>query len=91
MARTQAEKTQTRTILLLGKNGQVGWELERVMPRQVSHFYNPLACEDYPVPATRPNYSRPGRRAQESSLNLQLPDWEQGVKRMLLKTSKEPS
>ena len=29
MARTQTENTQTRTILLLGKNGQVGWELQR--------------------------------------------------------------
>ena len=31
MARTQAENTQTRTILLLGKNGQVGWELQRAL------------------------------------------------------------
>ena len=31
MARTQAENTQRRTILLLGKNGQVGWELQRAL------------------------------------------------------------
>ena len=84
-------RTQPITILLLGKNGQVGWELERVMPRQVSHFYNPLACEDYPVPATRPNYTRLGRRALESSLNLQLPGCKQGVERMFQETNKEPS
>lgn len=52
---------------------------------------NPIPSEDYPVPAIRPKNSRLDVQKLETTFNLQLPDWKQGVERMLQETNKEPS
>lgn len=44
---------------------------------------NPIPSEDYPVPAIRPKNSRLDCQNLETTFNLQLPDWKQGVKRMM--------
>ncbi|MEQ3636251.1 dTDP-4-dehydrorhamnose reductase [Alcanivorax sp.] len=51
----------------------------------------PVPSEDYPVPAIRPKNSRLDCRKLERTFNLQLPDWKQGVERMLQETNKEAS
>lgn len=52
---------------------------------------NPIPSENYPVPAQRPKNSRLDCRALQRTFELQLPDWKQGVERMLQETSKETS
>lgn len=52
---------------------------------------NPIPSEDYPVPAIRPKNSRLDAQKLETTFNLQLPDWKQGVERMLQETNKELS
>ena len=52
---------------------------------------NPIPSEDYPVPAIRPKNSRLDCQKLETTFDLQLPDWKQGVERMLQETNKEPS
>lgn len=52
---------------------------------------NPIPSEDYPVPAIRPQNSRLDCQKLETTFNLQLPDWKQGVKRMLQETYKDLS
>ena len=52
---------------------------------------NPIPSEDYPVPAIRPQNSRLDGQKLEITFDLQLPDWKQGVERMLQETNKELS
>lgn len=52
---------------------------------------NPIPSEDYPAPAIRPKNSRLDCNKLKTTFNLQLPDWKQGVNRMLQETNKEPS
>lgn len=44
---------------------------------------SPIPSEDYPVPAIRPKNSRLDCQKLETTFNLQLPDWKQGVERMM--------
>ncbi|WP_253383855.1 dTDP-4-dehydrorhamnose reductase [unidentified bacterial endosymbiont] len=44
---------------------------------------NAVATSAYPTPARRPNNSRLNTAKFEQNFDLQLPQWEQGVKRML--------
>ena len=44
---------------------------------------NPIPSEDYSVPAIRPKNSRLDGQKLETTFNLQLPDWKQGVERMM--------
>ena len=52
---------------------------------------SPIPSEDYPTPAIRPKNSGLDCQKLETTFNLQLPDWKQGVKRMLQETYKDLS
>jgi dTDP-4-dehydrorhamnose reductase len=67
-------------ILLLGKNGQVGWELQRSLAP-----LGELIALDARVatPAKRPHNSRLDTQKLRTAFDLTLPDWHDGVARML--------
>ena len=44
---------------------------------------SPIPSEDYPTPAIRPKNSRLNCQKLETTFDLQLPDWKQGVERMM--------
>lgn len=69
----------------------IQWAQKTGIPLAVESV-NPIPSEDYPVPAERPKNSRLDCRALESTFGLQLPQWQQGVERMLQEiTNKETS
>ena len=68
----------------------IDWAAAAGMPMAVQAV-NPIPSQDYPVPAQRPKNSRLDCQALQRTFELQLPDWKQGVERMLQETSKETS
>jgi len=67
----------------------IQWAQKAGIPLAVETV-NPIPSEDYPVPAERPKNSRLDCRALETTFGLQLPQWQQGVERMLQEiTNKE--
>ncbi len=68
----------------------IDWAAAAGIPMAVQAV-NPIPSQDYPVPAQRPKNSRLDCRALQRTFELQLPDWKQGVERMLQETSKEIS
>lgn len=60
----------------------IQWAQKAGIPLAVQSV-NPIPSEDYPVPAERPKNSRLDCRALESTFGLKLPQWQQGVERML--------
>ena len=60
----------------------IQWAQKAGIPLAVETV-NPIPSEDYPVPAERPKNSRLDCRLLESTFGLQLPQWQQGVERML--------
>lgn len=66
------------------------WTVDQGRPLAILSL-NPIPSEDYPVPATRPKNSRLDCLKLETTFDLQLPDWKQGVARMLQETNKDPS
>jgi dTDP-4-dehydrorhamnose reductase len=67
----------------------IQWAQKAGIPLAVQSV-NPIPSEDYPVPAERPKNSRLDCHALESTFGLQLPQWQQGVERMLQEiTNKE--
>lgn len=60
----------------------IQWAQKAGIPLAVKSV-NPIPSEDYPVPAERPKNSRLDCRLLESTFGLQLPQWQQGVERML--------
>jgi dTDP-4-dehydrorhamnose reductase len=63
-------------ILLLGKNGQVGCELQRLLAV-------PIQTTDYATPATRPLNSRLATGKFTAAFHLTIPRWCEGVARMI--------
>jgi dTDP-4-dehydrorhamnose reductase len=55
------------------------------------HSASPIPSEDYLAPAIRPKNSRLDCQKLETTFNLQLPDWKQGVNRMLQEINKDLS
>lgn len=67
----------------------IQWAQKAGIPLAVETV-NAITSEDYPVPAERPKNSRLDCRLLESTFGLQLPQWQQGVERMLQEiTNKE--
>ena len=66
------------------------WAQNEGLPLAIQSV-NPIPSEDYPVPAIRPKNSRLDCQKLETTFDLQLPDWKQGVERVLQETNKEPS
>ena len=60
----------------------IQWAQKAGIPLAVQSV-NPIPSADYPVPAERPKNSRLDCRLLESTFGLQLPQWQQGVERML--------
>ena len=63
-------------ILQLGKNGQVGWELQRSLAV-------PIQTADYATPATRPLNSRLATGKFTEAFHLTIPRWCEGAARMI--------
>jgi dTDP-4-dehydrorhamnose reductase len=80
-------------ILLLGKNGQVGWELQRSLARTVRavqphepwsvRTIDAVPTHTFPTPAQRPHNSRLNTEFLHATFGLHLPHWQVGVGRML--------
>ena len=68
----------------------IDWAKEAGLPLAVQAV-NPIPSEAYPVPAVRPRNSRLNCRVLTETFDLELPDWKQGVKRMLQETNKDLS
>ena len=68
----------------------IDWAKEAGFPLAVQSV-NPIPSEEYPVPAVRPKNSRLNCQALAETFDLELPDWKQGVKRMLQEANKELS
>lgn len=68
----------------------IDWAKDTGLPLAVQSV-NPIPSEEYPVPAVRPKNSRLNCQALAETFDLELPDWKQGVKRMLQETNKELS
>lgn len=66
------------------------WARNEGLPLAIQSV-NAIPGEDYPVPAIRPKNSRLDCHKLEAKFDLQLPDWKQGVERMLQETYKELS
>ncbi|OYT91827.1 MAG: dTDP-4-dehydrorhamnose reductase [Burkholderiales bacterium PBB3] len=67
---------------VLAQAQALGWTL-KVGPARVS----PTTTASYPTPAQRPLNSRLNTAKLQSAFGLQLPDWQQGVARMLTEIS----
>ncbi len=67
-----------------------GWARSEGLPLALQSTL-PIPSEDYPVPAIRPKNSRLDCQKLETTFDLQLPDWKQGVERMLQETNKDLS
>ncbi len=59
-----------------------GWAQNEGLPLAIQSV-NPILSEDYPVPAIRPKNSRLDGQKLETTFNLQLPEWKQGVEHMM--------
>ncbi|OYU45622.1 MAG: dTDP-4-dehydrorhamnose reductase [Burkholderiales bacterium PBB4] len=67
---------------VLGQAQTLGWNL-KAGPAQVA----PTSTASYPTPAKRPLNSRLNTGKLQSAFGLHLPDWQQGVARMLTEIS----
>ena len=76
----------------LAASGETSWHQYACVVIQWAHkagiplalqSVNPIPSEDFPVLAERPKNSRLDCHALESTFGLQLPQWQQGVERML--------
>ena len=86
------QQPQTTGLYHLAANGETSWHhyasvviqwaQKAGIPLAVETV-NPIPSEDYPVPAERPKNSRLDCRALETTFGLQLPQWQEGVERML--------
>jgi dTDP-4-dehydrorhamnose reductase len=56
--------------------------------RVAAHAIRPIPTRDYPTPAARPLNSRLANQRLQQAFDLLLPDWQQGVDRMLAETLK---
>lgn len=68
----------------------IDWAKEAGLPLAVQSV-NPISSEEYLVPAVRPKNSRLNCQVLAKTFDLELPDWKQGVKRMLQETNKDLS
>ena len=69
-------------ILLLGWNGQVGWELQLSLA-PLGELFDSVPTSAFPTPARRPHNSRLDCSRLEATFALTMPGWQRGVFRML--------
>lgn len=88
---TVADSTKTGTYHLVA-SGETSWfgyanyvfEQARVLGSELAvQKVNPIPTTAYPTPATRPHNSRLNNQKLQQAFRLNLPHWQEGVKRIL--------